>query len=140
MVVRQISTDPHCRLLTLIGIGGIGKTRLALEVAYQLVPVFQDGVSWVDLTAIQSLDAGLNALASAVGLQFQPGAASPEEQLLAHLEKRLLLLVLDNYEHLIGVLTPMLGRLLNRAPEVRVLITSRQALNVGWEWLHWAAR
>jgi predicted ATPase/DNA-binding SARP family transcriptional activator len=135
-LMQRLTTDSHCRLLTLTGIGGVGKTRLALEIAHQAVPNFRDGVYWVDLTAIQSLDAGLNALASALCLQFQLGALSPEDQLLAYVQDRHLLLVLDNYEHLIGVLTPLLGRLLNQAADIRVLVTSRQALNVDWEWLH----
>ena len=136
MLVQQIAADPHCRLLTLTGIGGIGKTRLALEVAYQVLPVFRDGVYWVDLTAIQTLDAAVNALASALNLQFQPGALSPEDQLLAYLQGGHLLLILDNYEHLAAVLTPYLVHMLEQVLEVKLLITSRQPLNVGWEWLH----
>ncbi|MBN2472404.1 MAG: hypothetical protein JXN59_16885 [Anaerolineae bacterium] len=131
-IMRLLRDDPDCRLLTLNGTGGAGKTFLALEAAHRLADDFQDGVFWMDLTAHKAREALVNSVATAVGLAFRPGA-STEDQLIDYLRERTSLLVLDNFEHLIPVACPPLQYLLEAAPGLCVLITSRQPLGITWE-------
>ncbi|MCZ7546442.1 MAG: AAA family ATPase [Anaerolineae bacterium] len=126
--------DPACRLLTLVGPGGIGKTRLALAVAEQRLRDFPDGVHFVSLAALSSPDAIAPAITSAFGLQL-PRGGDPLHQLLAYLSDKKMLLVLDNYEHLRDG-ADLLVDLLEAAPGVMLLVTSREVLNLRAEWVH----
>src|SRR5690606_15793960 len=98
--------DPACRLLTLAGPGGIGKTRLALQAALQLVKDpssvggFDDGTCFVALTGVGSRDAMIATIAEASGLHFYHNQP-PLQQLLNYLREKRLLMVLDNFEHLL---------------------------------------
>ncbi len=96
--------DPSCALLTLVGPGGIGKTRLALEVAAHKRDAFPDGVFFVFLAPLSSTDEVLTAIADATPFRFQKDNRDPREQFFDYLrekrEKRILL-VLDNFEHLL---------------------------------------
>ena len=124
--------DADCRLLTLVGPGGNGKTRLALEAARIAAPHFADGVSIADVAAVSS-DAALPAVvAAAVGVSLDGGSdgASSIARALAPREH---LLVLDNVEHL-GSLPRLVSDLLHGAPGLRVLATSRTALGLAAEW------
>ena len=125
-------SDPACRLVTLAGPGGIGKTRLALAVAEQLQGAFARGVAFASLQAVPDTDHLPQALADAVGCP-PPSQGDSSSHLLDFLRRRELLLVVDNFEHLLAG-TPLLSDLLATAPGVRLLVTSRVALNVQEEW------
>jgi predicted ATPase/Tfp pilus assembly protein PilF len=138
--------NAQCRLLTLTGPGGIGKTRLALQLAHEqaeaAVQPFPDGVIFVQLAPIRSPEHLFPAIADAIGFVFY-GPGEPAEQLFNALRGRTLLLVLDNAEHLLGPLSmeseehlaSLLSALLRRAPGVKVLATSRERLNLQGEWV-----
>jgi predicted ATPase len=121
---------PEVRLLTLTGTGGVGKTRLALEVATQVQTVFQDGLHFVSLATIQDSDLVLPAIAQAFGLPAS--AQSPLEQLQAELQEKHLLLVLDNFEQVVAA-APSLLEVLGLCPRLKVLVTSREILHVRGE-------
>jgi len=130
-LARQLA-NPDCRLLTVVGLGGMGKTRLALEVAGQQVAAFPDGVWLVQLAEITRADLLVSSLASAVGLVFS-GPSDPQLHLFSFLRGKQLLLLLDNFEHLIdGAL--VLEELLGQAPKVKILVTSRVTLETASEW------
>ena len=185
--ICDLLTDPACRLLTLVGPGGIGKTRLAVQAASallddpdlrspsqqpgQLLPddgLFGDGISFVALQPIQSVDFLTGAIADAVKLPLS-GHQDPDLQLLNHLRGQHRLLLLDNFEHLLsdarpvpdrgsGLTSPaqesgtttapapaeaddraalnLLSRILSAAPGVKLLVTSREVLNLQEEWLY----
>ncbi len=118
------------RLVTLTGVGGTGKTRLALQVAREAADDarFPDGVAVVDLAPLRDPTLLAPTLARALGLPEQP-ALSPEAQLGRALRDRQALLVVDNLEHLLEE-APLLGRLLAAAPRLRVLATSRVLLRL----------
>jgi predicted ATPase/DNA-binding SARP family transcriptional activator len=166
--LRRISeqlADDGCRLLTIAGPGGIGKTRLALEAArhfaatdHLLSPLnFVDGVYFVPLAGITGVvkpggvnypmeklrrhqaDALLAGIAEAVSYSFESGA-DQRRQLLAFLRPKTLLLILDNFAHLLGEDGPLpaldlVEALLRQAPKVKVVVTSRERLNLQEEWV-----
>ena len=130
--IDALLADTTCRLLTLVGSGGIGKTRLALQAAANQLPQFADGVYFVSLTPIDSPDVIASAIASAIQLSFF-GAKDPRTQVIDYLRDKHLLLLLDNFEHLLdGV--DLLTAILESAPDVKLLVTSRERLNVREEW------
>lgn len=134
--LAQISTclqNPDCRLLTILGVGGMGKTRLALQSAEQVCQrqLFLHGVFFVPLVGVDSQTLLVTAVAAACGLQFS-GSQNPAAQLLTFLRDRELLLALDNFEHLLDEAI-WLVQLLQQAPDVKLLLTSREPLNVQWE-------
>lgn len=118
------------RLLTISGPGGVGKTRLALEIAATAGDQFADGVVVVPLQALHDPTLVLGALARAVGLFDADGDL--EARLVAHLEGRQLLLVVDNFEQ-VAVAAPALGALVAAAPGVKALVTSRSRLRIQGE-------
>src|SRR6185295_8184266 len=121
------------RLVSLIGPGGIGKTRLALEAARRAAPGQPDGVWLAELAPLA--DPALVAVALALGLMLPAGAESPERVAAALAGKRLLL-VLDNCEHVIDAAARMAEALLRAAPHARVLATSREPLRAPGESVH----
>src|SRR6266545_4062733 len=125
--------DRNCRLLTLIGPGGIGKTRLALQIASGLRGSFRDGVYFVPLAALNAADMLVPAIASALGFALH-GLADPKAQLLAYLRTKDMLLVLDNFEQVLDG-ADVLSDLIQAAPGVVVLATSREPLHLRVEWL-----
>jgi predicted ATPase/DNA-binding CsgD family transcriptional regulator len=120
------------RLLTLTGSGGVGKTRLALEVSTGLLDDFAEGVWWVDLAPLCEDDLVAYTIAMTLGLPDDP-ARSTVATLSRHLRDRDLLLVLDNCEHLIGECAELAGQLLRYAPRLRMMATSREALGIDGE-------
>jgi predicted ATPase/class 3 adenylate cyclase/DNA-binding CsgD family transcriptional regulator len=120
------------RLVTLIGAGGAGKTRLAVQVAADLAREFGDGVCYVDLAPITHPDVAPVTAARALGLPDQPGH-STVDTLLRHLRDREMLLVLDNCEHLLEASAALVAALLGGAPRLTVLATSREPLGVAGE-------
>ena len=132
--IAEISTllaDPACRLLTLTGLGGIGKTRLAIAVAQQMQEAFPDGIYFVPLQPLQQSDQILPAILNVLNLK---AVQNPQADLLAYLAHKQLLLILDNFEHLLdGV--DLLANILNATSRVKILTTSREALRLQEEWL-----
>ena len=125
--------DPECRLLTLVGPGGVGKTRLALEAAARRIERYPHGVHFVPLVSVPAPELLAPAVAEAV--HFPLSGFSAQEQLLDYLSERSTLLVLDNFEHLVEG-SGLLGELIERAPGVELLTTSRERLNVQSEWVY----
>jgi predicted ATPase/class 3 adenylate cyclase len=121
------------RLVTLTGVGGVGKTRLALQVAAEVLDRFPDGVWLVGLAPIRDSALVPDTIAAAVGVRDQPGR-SLVEVLCEALEHRCLLLVLDNCEHVISAVAQIADRLLDSCSELRLLATSREALGVAGEY------
>jgi non-specific serine/threonine protein kinase len=120
------------RLLTLNGIGGCGKTRLALELAQAVLSSFADGVWFVDLAAVTDADRLPLTIAATLDVRKQIDAPTVAS-LCSHLSARQVLLVLDNCEQLTAACAELATRLLDAAPQLRILATSREGLNVSGE-------
>jgi DNA-binding SARP family transcriptional activator len=120
------------RLVTLFGTGGVGKTRLAIAVAERVLPLFSDGVWFVDLAPLTEASLVAAATARALGLPEEEGRPS-EERLTEALTARALLLVLDNCEHVLEACAALATHLLSNCPGLRVLATSRHVLRVEGE-------
>jgi predicted ATPase/class 3 adenylate cyclase len=123
--------SPH-RLVTLTGPGGTGKTRLSQEVAGQTLDYFPDGVWLVELAPITEQGLVVQAVATALGLQEQPGRPL-SAMLISYLGRRKLLLILDNCEHLIDACALLAGELLQSCPNLTILASSREALGIAGE-------
>lgn len=123
--------EPSRRLITLLGPGGIGKTRLAQEAGLAALDAFPDGAFFVPLSPISDPAQLAVAIGECLGLRFS-GAGGPREQLLDYLRGRQMLLVLDNIEHLLeGV--ELIPALLRAAPKVTALVTTRERLGLDGE-------
>jgi predicted ATPase/DNA-binding SARP family transcriptional activator len=118
------------RLVTLTGAGGIGKTRLAIQVARDLVPEFRDGATFVELAALADPDAVIDAVREAVGAPTAGSQRDAMTALIDFLAARHLLIVLDNCEHLLASCAAIVDSLLGRCPGLWVLATSRKPLGV----------
>ena len=121
------------RVVTVTGVGGVGKTRLALQAAAEALPSFRDGVWLVELAGVGSPDAVLDMVTSTLEIS----SVSPAGGLGDALRTKELLLILDNCEHLLTPVAKLVDDLLRVAPDVRVLATSREGLGVSGEHL-WA--
>jgi predicted ATPase/DNA-binding CsgD family transcriptional regulator len=135
MEIDQIETlldRGDARLLTLTGPGGIGKTRLAIEVASRLEPDFANGACFVSLAAIRDPEIVVPAIGRVLGLE-ERGGETIEQQLIPALRREHLLLVIDNVEHVVEIVAPWLAKILAACPRLTVLATSRQALHISGE-------
>lgn len=132
IVLKQM-IDPACRLLTLTGPGGVGKTRLAVEVARRLEAAFEDGVLFLSMAGVDSPESIVAEIANGLKISFS-GPADPELQVIQVLRKKKALLIFDNMEHLVKG-SAVLGRILQQAPGLRMLLTSREPIHLQWEWI-----
>ncbi len=129
---RSVLRRADVRMLSLVGTGGIGKTRLALQIASDLLPDFRDGAWLVSLTVVRDPALLANAIATALGVKETPGGTplqSLADTLKNHLRDRQILLLLDNFEQ-IRAAAPLLGELLETAPKLKLLVTSRIVLRL----------
>lgn len=127
-LLDQHLKEPQIRLVTIIGVGGVGKTRLALQSAERHQQLFRDGIGVVPLTPVHSREELVFAIAEGLGQTFVSGG-EPETQLFHLLSARELLLVLDNFEHLLAE-RALLLELLHRTPRLKLLVTSREPLHL----------
>lgn len=145
VALRQLLVRDRVRLLTIVGPGGMGKSRLALEACrradlelsrVQREPAaqawFELGPCFVELAPLASADLVLSSIAEAVGFQIHPGGPAPKRQLVAFLARRSFLLVLDNFEHVLPA-ADLVAEILQGAPGVSVLVTSREPLGLSHE-------
>ncbi len=131
--IAEALATSACRLLTLVGPGGIGKTRLALQAAAEAVSDFRHGVYVVSLVSISSPDFLLSSIADCLGFSFY-SQQDPQSQLLNYVRDQEMLIVLDDFSHLLegaGLLSDMLAQ----APGIKILVTSLERLNLQEEWV-----
>ena len=144
LALNELLADRHVRLVTIVGPGGIGKTRLALALAERQVArqvpgsnqlMFPDGVWYAALAPLEAPAQVVSAVADALGMQEardKDVAARPGQQVLGHLRRKRLLLVLDNFEH-VAEAAPFLTEIMTAAPDVKLLVASRQRLRLQGE-------
>jgi predicted ATPase/DNA-binding SARP family transcriptional activator len=131
--LAELIANPDCRLLTILSPGGMGKSRLALEVAAAEAWSFRHGAAFVPLTPLSSAAYLAPTIAQALGVALS-SLADPREQLIRALREQEMLIVLDSFEHLRDG-SGLLSELLARARGVQLLVTSRERLDVEGEWL-----
>ena len=139
--IRGLLVEGSHRLVTLLGPGGIGKTRLATHIAQllsdQTPSAFADGIYFVPLAGMHEWQMIVYAVTHTLGLTFQQGGGAPVEQLHNYVHRKQMLLVLDNFEQLIGAGgNQLLLGLLERAPHLKLLVTSRTQLNIYGEQIY----
>lgn len=132
--IARLLQDPACHLLTLVGQGGIGKTRLAIQAAADFAPHAPDGVTFISLVGVCYPEYLVPTILTA--LQVIPSAADDPNMLLMHyLRDKQALLVLDNFEHLLDS-AAVVSFILAHAPQVKILATSRERLNLHEEYVY----
>ena len=137
--IEMLLSDPNCRLITLLGIGGSGKTRLAIQAA-RLSKNFQHNTCFVSLASIGSLEDIINTTAQSIQFKFQiqqNNLLTQEDfqtQLFQYLAEKRLLIILDNFEQLTDQ-AAFVSNLLKAAPQLKVIVTSRERLNLAEEWV-----
>lgn len=129
--IRQIFAGS--RLVTLTGIGGVGKTRLAMRAAGEMRRAFADDVCFLSLTSLTSPEFLAQAVMDALGIEDRPLLGTADSQLLDYLSDRQMLIVLDSCEHLVEGAAQLVDQILRSAPDVKILATSQQSLRTPGE-------
>ncbi len=128
----ELLQNPEQRLITILGLGGIGKTRLAVAAAQQNLDVFVNGVYFVQLAPINDNTDLVTTIAENIGFSFS-GSGDSKEELISYLREKKMLLILDNFEHLIAC-ADLFGEFLKSAPYITLLVTSRERLRLQGEY------
>jgi len=131
--IGKLLENPSCRLLTIIGPGGIGKTRLAIQSAAEKIEGFTHGVYFIPLAPLSSVDFLISAIAEALKFSFY-SSQDEKIQILNYLREKEMLLIMDNFEHLAEG-AGVIADILNTAAKVKILVTSRELLNLSGEWV-----
>ncbi len=131
--ITKLLVSDTVRLVTIIGPGGIGKTRLALQAAAEAIEHFRHGVYLIGLAPLDRPELVVSAIANCVKFSFYSGK-DEKEQLLDFLREKEILLIMDNFEHLLSAVT-IIDEILKAADKVKILVTSRELLNLKGEWL-----
>jgi predicted ATPase/tetratricopeptide (TPR) repeat protein len=126
--VARLLENPSIRLLSIIAQGGMGKTRLSLEAAERAIPYFGHGVYFVELAPLHESSSIIPTVAQALSYQFQNDGREPKQQICDFLQAKELLLMMDNFEHLLDG-AGLVSDLLKAAPKLKILVTSRQRLD-----------
>src|SRR5438445_503214 len=129
---KSQASSAAARLVSVVGPGGAGQTRLALRIAADLARGFADGAWWVELAEVRDGALVANSVVAALDLRDQAGT-QPAQILASYLREKRLLLVVDNCEHLLGEAAQLVAEVLRVAPNVRVITTSREPLQVPGE-------
>ena len=132
--LAQLLGDPNCRLLTIVGPGGMGKTRLALEVARAVQAHYADGIAFVSLQSVADSDGIPSVIADALRVQLDQQQPA-DQQIFRYLAVRDMLLILDNFEHLVTAGAAFISQLLQMTRQPKVLVTSREPLKLQSEWI-----
>lgn len=126
--IINLIKNPSCRLITLTGTGGVGKTRLSLQIAQKLSKSFNSQVFFVELAPVEDPNLVISRIARVLGVKEAPTGFTIES-IADHLRSKTTLLVLDNFEQILDA-APLISRLIAEAPDLHVLITSREALHL----------
>ena len=130
--IAERLANPDCRLLTLSGAGGSGKTRLALQSAEQHAGIFRDGIFFIPLVNVNNIAEAVQQIGNVLNLQVEK---NPLKQICEHLHEKQLLLILDNFEHIISN-CEVLSEIIQATTKVKILITSRERLCLHEEWVY----
>ena len=125
----QLLDSPDARLITILGPGGMGKSRLGMAVGEHQVGKFTDGIYFIELAPLSTIDNISSAIASAINYQFKSDGRTPQEQIVEYLADKNLLLIMDNYEHLLDG-AQLMADILTASSDVKIVVTSRQRLQL----------
>lgn len=127
--LKAIFKKPETRLLTILGLGGVGKTRLALKLLEEEIGNFEDGIYYVSLQSLAQTEHIIPQIATSIGYQFSSDGTQLRDQLMHYLSTRHLVLLLDNFEHVLDG-AGIIHDILQSAPSVKIIVTSREKLNL----------
>jgi predicted ATPase/DNA-binding SARP family transcriptional activator len=131
---NQLLDEVDCHLLTLLGAGGMGKTRLAEHIAHEHLEDYRDGVFFVPLASLNTPEGLIQAIFQAMAIPYADSRRKPLDVLMEALREKHMLLILDNFEHILDAVD-LVAQLLRRLPLLQILVTSREALQLQGEYL-----